>query len=154
MIVVAASAQSDNLAGFSNYGATSVDLAAPGVNILSTEPTTQAGTLSLVQYANTTCFAGDFSYSGLTDQTGITGTVFDCGLGYPEDFPAGVSNNIALIRRGILYFSDKVANATAAGATAVIIYNNVAGGIAGGTLQFANKWPDVDEPRARLSHSH
>jgi serine protease len=35
---VAASDQNDNRAGFSNRGATSVDLAAPGVSILSTFP--------------------------------------------------------------------------------------------------------------------
>ena len=39
MIVVAATDQNDALAAFSNYGATRVDLAAPGVNILSTCPT-------------------------------------------------------------------------------------------------------------------
>jgi len=38
IISVAATDQNDNLAGFSNYGLTSVDLAAPGVNILSTLP--------------------------------------------------------------------------------------------------------------------
>jgi len=38
VISVAASDHNDNLAYFSNYGATSVDLAAPGVNILSTVP--------------------------------------------------------------------------------------------------------------------
>ncbi|HKZ78399.1 MAG TPA: S8 family serine peptidase [Pyrinomonadaceae bacterium] len=36
IIAVAASDQNDNRAGFSSYGATSVDLAAPGVGILST----------------------------------------------------------------------------------------------------------------------
>jgi uncharacterized repeat protein (TIGR02543 family) len=36
VIVVGASDQNDNLADFSNYGATSVDLFAPGVNILTT----------------------------------------------------------------------------------------------------------------------
>ena len=36
LICVAATDDSDNLASFSNYGANSVDLAAPGVNILST----------------------------------------------------------------------------------------------------------------------
>ncbi len=39
MICVAASTQSDGLASFSNFGATSVDLAAPGTNVLSTVPT-------------------------------------------------------------------------------------------------------------------
>jgi subtilisin family serine protease len=38
IVCVAASDQSDQLAWFSNYGATSVDLAAPGTNILSTIP--------------------------------------------------------------------------------------------------------------------
>jgi len=37
-LCVAAIDSSNNLAGFSNYGPTSVDLAAPGVNILSTVP--------------------------------------------------------------------------------------------------------------------
>jgi subtilisin family serine protease len=36
IVAVAASDESDNRAGFSNYGATLVDLAAPGVNIFST----------------------------------------------------------------------------------------------------------------------
>jgi hypothetical protein len=36
VIAVAATDENDNLATFSNYGATSVDLAAPGVNIVST----------------------------------------------------------------------------------------------------------------------
>lgn len=38
IIAVAGSDTSDNLLGFSNYGATSVDLAAPGAGILSTVP--------------------------------------------------------------------------------------------------------------------
>ena len=38
VIAVAATDHNDNLASFSNYGATSVDLAAPGVSILSTTP--------------------------------------------------------------------------------------------------------------------
>jgi serine protease len=38
MLVVAAADHNDLYAGFSNYGATSVDLAAPGVSILSTLP--------------------------------------------------------------------------------------------------------------------
>jgi subtilisin family serine protease len=38
IVCVAATTRGDILAGFSNYGATSVDLAAPGVAILSTKP--------------------------------------------------------------------------------------------------------------------
>lgn len=40
LLCVAASDSSDNLAGFSNYGATAVDLAAPGVGIVSSAPAT------------------------------------------------------------------------------------------------------------------
>ena len=38
MVCVAASDQNDGFAGFSNYGATSVDLAAPGTRILNAQP--------------------------------------------------------------------------------------------------------------------
>lgn len=137
MIVVAASDQNDALAGFSNYGATTVDLAAPGANILSALPVNQAANASTVQWSNVTYPAEEFVYSGIT--TGITATIYHCGLGYPADFSQAVSNNIALIQRGQLFFSEKVANATAAGARAVIIYNNVSGSI-GGTLQTPNNW--------------
>jgi hypothetical protein len=41
VISVAASTQADGLADFSNYGTTTVDIAAPGVGILSTVPTTE-----------------------------------------------------------------------------------------------------------------
>ena len=46
LVCVAAANSSDNLASFSNYGQTSVDLAAPGVDILSTQPAYGAPTLS------------------------------------------------------------------------------------------------------------
>ena len=46
IISVAATDHNDNLASFSNYGATTVDLGAPGVNILSTLPGNSYGLLS------------------------------------------------------------------------------------------------------------
>ncbi len=46
IVAVAATDHSDNLASFSNYGATTVDLAAPGVDILSTLPGNSYGLLS------------------------------------------------------------------------------------------------------------
>jgi aminopeptidase YwaD len=54
------------------------------------------------------------------------------GLGRAQDFPAeGLGGRVALIERGELSFSDKVANATAAGAAAAVIYNNVEGPLQG-----------------------
>lgn len=133
MIVVAASEQKDALASYSNYGATTVDLAAPGSNIFSTKPSTVTFQAGGVTYASTA-----MTFSGAT--TGVAGTIVDCGTGNTAaEFPAAVRGNIALIQRGTETFSTKVNNATAAGATAAIIYNNVAGTFTG-TLQTATNW--------------
>ena len=137
MIVVAATDQNDALASFSDYGASTVDLGAPGVNILSCLPVSQAGTVASVQQGSTTYPASELTYSGTT--TGITATVYDCGLGYSTNFPAAVNNNIALIQRGTLTFQVKVSNAMAAGARAAIIYNNTTGSL-NFTLGVTNNW--------------
>lgn len=54
----------------------------------------------------------------------VEGELVDGGIGRPGDFPADSAGKIALIQRGTLLFTDKVANAAAAGATAAIIYND------------------------------
>jgi aminopeptidase YwaD len=57
-----------------------------------------------------------------------TGDLAAAGIGRPEDFPPeGMTSQIALVERGELTFSDKVANAATAGAAAVIVYNNEEG---------------------------
>jgi subtilisin family serine protease len=81
--------------------------------------------------------ASELEFSGFTP--GITANLYDCGLGYPTNFPAAVRGNIALIARGTLFFSEKVANAMAAGARAAVIYNNTNGNIQG-TLQYSSNW--------------
>jgi len=138
IIAVAASTAADSLASFSNYGAASVHLAAPGVNILSTVPMAAAVTAGGV-----TSEAEGLEYSGYTD--GITRPIYYCGIGNPGDFPPQVSGNLALIQRGTLYFSKKTANAQAAGAAAVVIYNNIPtgdpdGGLILGTLGSPGDW--------------
>jgi subtilisin family serine protease len=137
MIVVAATDQNDALAYFSDYGTNTVDLGAPGVNILSTLPVALAGTIASVQQGSTIYSANELQYSSIT--TGITATVYGCGLGNPTDFPTAVRSNIALIARGTLTFSNKVTNAMAAGARAAIIYNNASGNFSG-TLGGTNNW--------------
>jgi len=55
----------------------------------------------------------------------VTAELVSAGIGRPEDFPPqGLGGGVALIERGELSFSEKVANAAAAGAAAVIISNN------------------------------
>jgi subtilisin family serine protease len=141
-IVVAATDQNDALASFSDYGTNTVDLGAPGVNILSLLPIVpgippDGDVFSQVQQGSTIYSGNDMAFSGIT--TDITATVYNCGFGNPTDFPAVVSNNIALIERGTLNFSNKVLNAMAAGARAAIIYNNAPGNFFG-TLGGTNGW--------------
>lgn len=145
IISVAASNTDDELADFSNWGLTSVDLAAPGTGIKSTVPggTTEA----YVQAADISFSAVGMKFAGLTDAGGLTALLIDCGWGYPAEFPPTAAGNIALIKRGSpdgkdFYFSDKVANAQVKGAVAVIIFNNVVDNLdlSGGTLQTADNW--------------
>ncbi len=148
IISVAAVDANDNLASFSNYGVTSVHLAAPGVDIRSTIP--QGKSLipgASVTYSTTKYSAYGMEFAGHT--AGITKTLHNCGFGAnPEDFPPEVNGNIALIQRGSedgsqITFKQKIANAQAAGAIAAIIYNNDAGDPASiyeGTLGEAGSW--------------
>jgi aminopeptidase Y len=70
------------------------------------------------------------SYSGSGDVTASVSNVaaFGCNAADFAGFPAG---NIALISRGSCTFAIKATNAYAAGAGAVVIYNNAAGPING-----------------------
>lgn len=72
---------------------------------------------------------GSVASSALRAGPGFTGAADGCTAN--GAFPAGFfSNRIALVRRGTCAFSEKAANAAAAGARAVIIVNNTTGGIA------------------------
>ena len=53
------------------------------------------------------------------------------GRGFPQEFPPGTTGSVALIERGDIQFSEKVANATAAGAAGVILYNSDSGSFTG-----------------------
>ena len=150
IIAVAAGGSDDQLASFSNWGPTSVDLMAPGVGIYSTA-LESSGTDALVRVAGANPVeykALGMSYAGRTTENGITGTAYNCGQGYADQFPAGLNGYIALIQRGnrdgsAFYFNQKVQNAQAAGAKGVIIYNNVVDDdfdTNGGTLGGPDGW--------------
>ena len=59
------------------------------------------------------------------------GKLVAAGLGFAQEFPSGTQGSIAVIERGEITFTEKVANATAAGASGVIIYNNQSGPFSG-----------------------
>lgn len=131
---------SDNLhANFSNTGS-ALDVSAPGVNVISSVPDGSGDAESSVTTTES-FFSQGFEFAGITD--GITRPMIDCGLGRVGDFPASVAGNIALIRRGELYFEEKVVNATNAGAAAVIMYNNVPGDFLGALPGYPEPWIPV-----------
>ena len=83
-------------------------------------------------------------YSTSTPETGLEAEVVAAGLGRPEDFASlPVQGKFALIERGEIFFSAKVANAATAGAAAVVLYNNQPGPPTVGTLLNASRIPAV-----------
>ncbi|MDD8013909.1 MAG: S8 family serine peptidase [Acidobacteriota bacterium] len=142
IIAVAATDKDDQLASFSNYGASTVDLAAPGEGILSTVPT-GTGQEAWLRSGDETLDASPMEFSGSTAAAGLSALIYDCGLGTSAaSFPAGVSGGIALIERGSLSFAQKTTNAMAAGAVGVVIFNDAPGSFSG-TLGTAGNWVPV-----------
>lgn len=79
--------------------------------------------------------------------TTASGTLVAAGIGKPEEMPANARGSILLIERGELQFQQKVANAQAAGAAGVIIFNN-AGGNFFGTLSSRASIPVISVSQA------
>ncbi|HEX8153907.1 MAG TPA: S8 family serine peptidase, partial [Thermoanaerobaculia bacterium] len=107
-------------AEFASYGA-GLQLSAPGVGVPSTVPVDSIDYAEVLLENGTTFKAWAHNGGPLGD---ATGKLVYCNLGNPEDFPAEVRGNIALIRRGQIQFRVKARNAKAAGAAGVIVYNN------------------------------
>jgi serine protease len=133
VVAVAAVDKANKRASFSNFGP-EIDLAAPGVGVLSSVPRGSSAEARLV-VGSRTFPAQPMTFAGHTD--GIAATLVNCGSGNSAaEFPASVAGNLALIRRGVEFFSVKVQHAMDAGALGAVIFNNVAGDF-GGTLQEA-----------------
>ena len=74
---------------------------------------------------------GAYAFRGSAEGT-VSGELVKAGIGRPEEFPVGgVHGGIAVVERGDLTFSEKTQNAIAAGASAVVIYNNAPGSLSG-----------------------
>jgi subtilisin family serine protease len=125
-IAVGAVDKNNLVATFSNRG-TNIDVVAPGVGVLSSVPVGQGSEASVTTNTERTAFGMTFA----AKTNGISGLMFDCGIGNPGQCPAGVAGNIALIQRGTLSFAEKVQNAMNQGAVAAILYNNAAGDFLG-----------------------
>ena len=88
VIAVAAIDQTGVLAGFSNFGATSVQIAAPGVNINSTKPTSNTTDLLLHNFDSNPGGLG-YTFSGINNSWGFTNTVSSSPSTSMTDSPAG-----------------------------------------------------------------
>lgn len=83
-------------------------------------------------------------FSAATPADGLEAEVTAAGLGREEDFQARrLEGRVALVQRGQIFFRVKVANAAAAGASAVIITNNQPGPPQAGTLVEPSSIPAV-----------
>ena len=127
LVSVAAVDRNNVLADFSNQGH-GLDVAGPGVDVLSSVPNTTGRDASVAAGGNTLAAFG-MDYAGTTDASGLSGVLADCGLATAPC--TGASGKIALIQRGSITFAEKVANAMAGGAIGAIVYNNAAGNFSG-----------------------
>ncbi|HYO76876.1 MAG TPA: S8 family serine peptidase [Thermoanaerobaculia bacterium] len=109
-----------SLAYFSNQGP-EVDFGAPGVRVLSTVPN-GIDYLTFIHDGTKAELAREIGGSSLGT---LTADYVYCGIGRPEEFPASVRGQIALIKRGgEIPFAQKARAAKAAGAIAVMIFNS------------------------------
>jgi subtilisin family serine protease len=121
VISVAAVDATKQVASFSQHNA-QVDLAAPGVDVLSTVPWLETNTLSV----GTTTWSGNhIEFSG---RGNVPGPIRDGGLCSSIGAWSGA---VVLCQRGSISFFDKVMNVQSGGGVAAVIYNNVAGGFSG-----------------------
>jgi subtilisin family serine protease len=113
-------------ADFSNFN-DQVELAAPGVGVLSTVPFLSLATVTV----------NGVSYEALSMEFAPTGTasgeLVDGGLCLATDPAADWSGKVVLCSRGVVSFAEKVTKVTTNGGEAAVIYNN-APGIFSGTL--------------------
>lgn len=130
VVSVAAVDQNKQKASFSNYGST-IELAAPGVGVLSTVIVGTDATADAVW--NNTSHQSNV-VQGTAAGT-VSGDICNCGLATglnPDDTcPDTVAGNIAHIRRGTITFAEKVAHAQSKGAVGAIISNNISGNFNG-----------------------
>jgi len=121
---VAALDENKKKAAFSQFNA-DVEIAAPGVLVLSTVPTGQGSMGELT--------VGTETYAPIVLDGSANGTVTaplaNFGLGDKVDNK--VAGKVCLIQRGNITFAEKVQNCVDSGGVGAVIYNNVAGSFAG-----------------------
>lgn len=127
VVSVAAVDEAGNWASFSQYNK-DVEIAGPGVNVLSTVPR-GAGRASALSVGGTAYAPGGMDGSVIAT---ARAPLADFGLG-GSVVVGSMSGQVCLIQRGTYEFGVKVKNCQDSGGVGAVVYNNVAGGF-GGTL--------------------
>jgi subtilisin family serine protease len=126
VMMVAAVDENKAWATFSQYNR-DVEIAGPGVSVLSTVPM-GSGSASTLSVGATTYAPGGMDGS---PRASASAPLADFGLG--DAINTAVNGKVCLIARGTIDFAVKVKNCQDSGGRGAIVYNNVAGGF-GGTL--------------------
>jgi subtilisin family serine protease len=132
VIAVGAIGQELRKAGFSQWGP-QLDVVAPGVQVLSAVPqgTGRESSVKIIEAGREKLVNSVVMVGSPEIKAAISGSVADGGFGRPEELK-NVNGRIALISRGQqISFGDKVKNAIAAGAVAVLMHNNEPGLVPG-----------------------
>ncbi len=121
VVSVAAVDNTELLATFSQRNA-DVEIAAPGVAVLSSVSYKETNTLTV----GGTTYNGNYVEFAARSTAGVSGALADGGL---CDTTGGgaFSGKVVLCQRGVISFFDKVRNVQTGGGTAAVIYNNVPG---------------------------
>ena len=126
VMMVGAVDEAKQWASFSQYN-NKVEIAGPGVAVLSTVPT-NTGAESALTVGGTVYAPGAITGSPIKT---ATAALADFGLGNATS--STVAGKVCLIARGTVDFATKVMNCQNSGGVGAVIYNNVAGGF-GGTM--------------------
>ena len=124
-------------ADFSQFNA-DVEIAAPGVNVLSTVPLgSQTG-------ASTTVGGSPFAVEPMdgSPRTSAAGPLADFGFG-DVAAPGTMTGKICLISRGNISFGEKVANCETSGGIGAVVYNNTTGPLLGTLGETVTTIPSV-----------
>ena len=132
VISVAAIDESLTVADFSNQNKW-VELAAPGVDVLSTVPYISTASL-VVDGAEYEVLPMEFAASG-----SVSEELVDGGMCLPTDTPGDWTGKVVLCERGEASFAEKVTTVMNGGGAAAVVYNNEPG-LFSGTLGEAGAW--------------
>jgi subtilisin family serine protease len=126
VVSVAAVDENKAWATFSQYNS-KVELAGPGVGVLSTVPT------GVGQEAVLTVGASTYAPGAMEGSPVKTATAPLADFGIGDTVNTAMTGKVCLIARGTVDFATKVSNCQNSGGVGAVVYNNVAGAF-GGTL--------------------